>query len=205
MPMQNLHNWEYDHGKVLEREQHHSSPNHPIPARSGNPVKQLFQSWNLGNLDFRKWSKQGIWGSCCKQKDSNLRVCGLQWEFLTSYIDLWTKITFGNLPLNNFYMQDGQGSDIRKIMKHPCFLGWALSVAKHLFWSPVSHLPWHWSPVLQRQTTMCRLFKLDVFWHFNCKIICYTPPSLNSTYSWPASRKPYMRIQSINFVEALRV
>lgn len=206
MPMQNLHNWEYDHGKVLEREQHHSSPNHPIPTRSGNPVKQLFQRWwNLGNLDFQKVVQTRNLGSCCKQKDSNLRACGLQFPnfwplWFVEKNHLW-KPAFWTI----FTCRMGRKTTSEKSWNiHVFRLG--TFCRKASFLEPCFSSAMALEPSLAKaQTTMCRLFKLDVFWHFNCKIICYNPPSLNSTYSWPAFRKSYMRIQSINFVEALRV
>ena len=74
MPMQNLHNLEYDHGKVLERERHHSSPNHPIPDRSHNPSENFFKGAGIkANLDLQKVVPQGIWCYVAMQ-DSNLSV-----------------------------------------------------------------------------------------------------------------------------------
>ena len=126
----------------------------PYLPRSGNPVKQLFQRWNLGNLDFSGPNKES--GVMLQAKGFES-----QWEF--DLFDLWKKITFGNLPFEQFLHAGWAGKRHQKNHETSMCLGWALSVAKHLFWSPVSHLPWHWSPVLQRQTTMCRFFKLDVF------------------------------------------
>ena len=102
--------------------------------------------------------------------------------------DLWTKNHLWKTCLcNNFYMQDRQESGISKIMTKSMCLGWALSVAKHLFWSPVSHLPWHCFHSLAKANDHVPLIQAWCLWHFNCKIICYNPPSLNSQIPGPHS------------------
>lgn len=181
MPMQNLHNWEYDHGKVLEREQHHSSPNHPIPTRSGNPVKQLFQRWwNLGNLDFQKVVQTRNLGSCCKQKDSNLN------GNLTSLI-CEQKIPFGKPAFwTIFTCRIGRKTTSEKSWNiHVFRLG--TFCRKASFLEPCFSSAMALEPSLAKANDHVPLFQAWCLWHFNCKIICYNPPSLNSQIPGPHS------------------